>query len=199
MYVQEDHVWQLAAAPELKAAGSSLQCWELCSLCSYHYWPVIHISNFEYITKSLQICLESVFLSSFKSIETIRLQSFLEFIRMYSIMVSRKKKTWFSMNVWLPLYWDHYGASMRGEVCKTLHHRCSVLPMLLWQQQLSEHLQPMAPWKQLFSIFRIQNYKRRITINLQVILVKIILDDKLITYSGFQLWQKKKKEKEEKY
>jgi hypothetical protein len=37
MYVQEDHVLQLAAAPELKAAGSSLQCWELCSLCSYHY------------------------------------------------------------------------------------------------------------------------------------------------------------------
>jgi hypothetical protein len=65
--------------------------------------------------------------------------------------------------------------------------------MLLWQQQLSEHLQPMAPWKQLFSIFRIPNYKRRITINLQVILVKIILDDELITYSGFQLWQKKKK------
>jgi hypothetical protein len=67
--------------------------------------------------------------------------------------------------------------------------------MLLWQQQLSEHLQPMAPWKQLFSIFRIQNYKRGITINLQVILVKIILDDKLITYSGFQLWQKKKRKR----
>jgi len=82
---------------------------------------------------------------------------------------------------------------MKGEACKILHHRCSVLPMLPWQQQLSGHLQPMATWEQQFSNFRITC---RVTINLQVNFVKAAFKIiNLLLILDSKIWKKIKKKR----
>jgi hypothetical protein len=82
---------------------------------------------------------------------------------------------------------------MKGEACKILHHRCSVLPMLPWQQQLSGHLQPIATWEQQFHIFRITC---RVTINLQVNFVKAAFKIiNLLLILDSKIWKKIKKKR----